>query len=99
MEKSSTELMTPAAQLSTAELELAQLIITTLDLDLRAEDISPSTPLFGDGLGLDSIDVLEVALAVSRRYGVKLRSDDEASDRIFSCLRSLNQHIQEHRTR
>lgn len=99
MDKLSTQLMSPGVQMNEAELELAQMIITTLDLDLRAEDISPEAPLFGDGLGLDSIDVLEVALAVSRRYGVKLRSDDEASERIFSCLRSLNQHIQEHRTR
>lgn len=99
MDKSSTQLMSPGVQMSEAELELAQMIITTLDLDLRAEEISPEAPLFGDGLGLDSIDVLEVALAVSRRYGVKLRSDDEASERIFSSLRSLNQHIQEHRSR
>jgi acyl carrier protein len=99
VDKSSTQLMSPGVQMNEAELELAQMIITTLDLDLRAEDIAPEAPLFGDGLGLDSIDVLEVALAVSRRYGVKLRSDDEASERIFRCLRSLNQHIQEHRTR
>lgn len=81
------------------ELELARMIVATLDLDIRPEDIAPTAPLFGEGLGLDSIDVLEVALAVSRRYGVKLRSDDEASPKIFSSLRALNQHIQEHRTR
>ncbi|TMG80628.1 MAG: acyl carrier protein [Betaproteobacteria bacterium] len=81
------------------ELELARLIVTTLDIDIRPEDIAPSAPLFGEGLGLDSIDALEIALALSRQYGVKLRSDDEASPKIFSSLRTLNQYIQEHRTR
>jgi len=85
-------------ELTTHEFELAQMIVTTLALDLRAEDIGPTAPLFGEGLGLDSIDVLEIALAVSRQYGVKLRSDDEESPRIFSSLRSLNQHVQAHRS-
>jgi len=48
-------------------------------------------------LGLDSIDILEIALAISKTYGLKLRSDDENNTKIFSSLRSLNRHIQEHR--
>ena len=76
------------------ELKLAQLIVTTLNLDTRAADIDPNAPLYGEGLGLDSIDVLEIALAISKNYGIRLRSDDDANPKIFSSLRSLNQHIQ-----
>ncbi|HET9403789.1 MAG TPA: phosphopantetheine-binding protein [Burkholderiales bacterium] len=79
------------------ELELARLIVVTLNLEVRAEDIDPEAPLYGEGLGLDSIDILELALAASKTYGVKLRSDDENNNRIFSSLRSLNRHIQQSR--
>lgn len=99
MDKSAMELALPGGQLTASELELAKMIITTLDLDLLAEEISPTMPLFGGGLELDSIDVLEIALAISQQYGVKLRSDDPATEKIFGCLRSLDEHIQENRTR
>jgi acyl carrier protein len=79
------------------ELELARLIVSALNLEVRAEDIDPEAPLYGEGLGLDSIDILELALAVSRAYGVKLRSDDENNRRIFGSLRSLNRHIRQRR--
>jgi acyl carrier protein len=79
--------------LTAEELELARLIVSTLNLDTRAEDIDPSAPLYGEGLGLDSIDILEVALAVSKAYGVKLRADDDGNRKIFGSLRSLHQHI------
>jgi acyl carrier protein len=81
------------------ELELAQLIVTTLNLETSAADIDPEAPLYREGLGLDSIDILELSLAVSKTYGVKLRADDENNTRIFKSLRSLSQHIQEHRSR
>jgi acyl carrier protein len=81
------------------ELELAQLIVTALNLDVAAGDIDPDAPLYGEGLGLDSIDILEVALVISKTYGVKVRSDDENNSRIFSSLRVLSSHIQEHRTK
>jgi acyl carrier protein len=81
------------------ELELARLIVVTLNLEVAAEDIDPGVPLYGEGLGLDSIDILEIALAASKAYGVKLRSDDENNRKIFSSLRSLSQHIQQHRAR
>jgi acyl carrier protein len=81
--------------LTAEELELARLIVSALNLELRADDIDPEAPLYGEGLGLDSIDILELALAVSRAYGVKLRSDDENNRRIFSSLRSLNRHIRQ----
>jgi acyl carrier protein len=99
MDKFPMEMARAGTALTAHEFELAQMVVTTLELELRAEDIAPTAPLFGDGLGLDSIDVLEIALAVSRQYGVKLRSDDEDSPKVFSSLRSLNQHIQAHRTR
>lgn len=79
-------------------LALAKLIVETLNLETDPATIDPYAPLFGEGLGLDSIDMLEIALAVSQTYGVKLRSDDSANDRIFSSLASLNEHIQQNRT-
>jgi acyl carrier protein len=81
------------------ELELANLMVTALNLEVSAEEIDPLAPLYAEGLGLDSIDILELSLAVSKTYGVKLRADDENNQRIFSSLRSLNAHIQAHRTR
>jgi acyl carrier protein len=79
------------------EAGLARLIVATLNLDVTAEEIDPNTPLYGEGLGLDSIDMLEIALVVSQQYGVKLRADDENNTEIFSSLRSLNAFIQAHR--
>lgn len=85
--------------MSPDELELARLIVTTLNLETTAEEVDPAAPLYGEGLGLDSIDILEIALAVSKAYGVKLRADDENNRQIFGSLRTLNQHIQQHRAR
>ena len=81
---------------TSTELELAELIVSTLNLELPAAQIDPTAPLYRDGLGLDSIDILELALAISKAYGVKVRSDDENNLKIFSSLRSLNDHIQQH---
>ncbi len=78
---------------------MAALFVQALNLELQAAEIDPSAPLYGDGLGLDSIDILEVALEVSRRYGFQLRSDDENNHRIFSSLRSLAAHVAQHRTK
>ena len=80
------------------ESELAELFVTALNLEMAAADIDPTAPLFGDGLGLDSIDILEVALEVSQRYGFQLRSDDENNQKIFQNLRSLAAHVAQHRT-
>jgi acyl carrier protein len=79
--------------------EVAALIVEALNLDLAAADIEPDAPLFGDGLGLDSIDVLEVALVISKRYGFQLRSDNEDNVRIFASLRALTAHIASQRTK
>jgi len=85
---------------STADLqrEVAQLLIESLNLEVSADQITPDAPLYGDGLGLDSIDVLEVALVVSKRYGLQLRSDSADNQHIFSSLRSLCDYIATQRT-
>lgn len=79
--------------------ELASLIVDALNLEVSAADIDADAPLFGQGLGLDSIDILEIAMMVSKRYGFALRSDDENNTQIFSSLRHLAQHIAEHRSK
>jgi len=89
---------TPAVA-SPEELELAQLIVSTLNLEVAPADIDPQAPLYGEGLGLDSIDILEIALAVSKTYGLQLRADDENNTRIFKSLSSLSEHVQRSRTR
>jgi acyl carrier protein len=87
----------PASQ-SVEEAKLADLIVKTLNLDTVASNMNPEAPLYGEGLGLDSIDILEIALAVSQTYGVKLRADDENNTAIFQSLRRLNREIQTRRT-
>lgn len=89
--------MTSPDTLTDFEREVAQFIVTTLNLEVAPEQIAPLDPLYGDGLGLDSIDVLEVALAVSKQYGFQMRSDDPDNASIFSSLRSLAAHIAKHR--
>ncbi len=77
---------------------MAQLIVESLNLeDVEPSQIDPQAPLFGEGLGLDSIDALELALAISKKYGFKLRSDDENNKQVFSSLRALARHIEQHR--
>ena len=77
--------------------EVAALLVEALNLDIAAESIDPEAPLYGEGLGLDSIDILEVALVVSQRYGFQLRSDDEENVRIFKSLASLADHVADNR--
>ncbi|MEO6145471.1 MAG: phosphopantetheine-binding protein [Sulfuriferula sp.] len=85
---------------STLELqhEVAELMIECLNLEVTADQISADAPLYGDGLGLDSIDVLEVALMVSKRYGLQLRADNADNQHIFSSLRNLADYIATQRT-
>ncbi len=91
---------TPAVSSQTEpERALAGLIVSSLQLEVAADAITPADPLFGEGLGLDSIDALELALAISRAYGFELRSDDERNQRIFASLRTLSAHVEAHRTR
>ena len=91
--------MSIAQTLTPQERELAQLIVEALNLESSADEIDPTAPLYREGLGLDSIDILEIALTISKRFGFQLQSDDADNVRIFSSLRSLNEHVQQHRTR
>lgn len=78
--------------------EVAALLVEALNLETTPQTIDPQAPLYGEGLGLDSIDILEVALVVSQRYGFQLRSDDQDNVRIFTSLASLSDHIAANRT-
>ena len=74
--------------------ELASVVVESLGLDeVDAEQIDLDEPLFGEGLGLDSLDMLELSLAIQQRYGVKLKADDPRNEVIFSSLRSLATHV------
>ena len=80
------------------EKEVADLIVEALNLeDVDASEIDPEEPLFGDGLGLDSIDALELALAITQKYSVQLKADDANVKEVFSSLRSLSAYVAEHR--
>ncbi len=81
------------------ESELAALIVSSLHLELEGSEIDPAAPLFIDGLGLDSIDALELSLAISRGYGLELKSDDARNRAIFASLRSLAAHVGQYRTK
>ncbi len=79
--------------------EIAALIVEALNLELTASQIDPDAPLYGEGLALDSIDILEIALVVSKHYGVQLRADSEGNQKIFRSLRRLAEYIAAHRTK
>jgi acyl carrier protein len=90
----------PSAQADDAlERELAALFVQSLALPIAPEDIDPKGPLYGEGLGLDSIDILEIALVLSKRYGVQLRADSQENHQIFRSLHHLAQFISQHRTK
>ncbi len=94
----STPNNTPAADAALLR-EVAELVVSSLNLETAAADIAADEPLYGDGLGLDSIDILEIALVVSKRYGLQLRADQEDNTSIFQSLRSLGNHIAQQRTK
>jgi acyl carrier protein len=81
------------------EAEVIQLLVTSLNLEVKPSDVTGDTPLYGDGLGLDSIDILEIALAVSKRYGFQMRSDDPRNVESFSSIRALSLYIAQERTK
>ncbi len=86
-----------SAQQIDLQREVAELIVEALNLDVAPADIKADDPLYGDGLGLDSIDVLEIALVVSKRYGLQLRADNDDNHRIFSSLANLTDYIAQHK--
>jgi acyl carrier protein len=87
------------SDISSLEAEVAKLIVRTLNLKVDPAQIQPEEPLFGDGLGLDSIDALELSLAISQSYGHQIRSDDPDTVAAFASLRSLCQSIDKLRTK
>lgn len=91
--------MSTTDTMNAEERDLATLIVSSLNLEIDAAEIEPEAPLYKDGLGLDSIDILEIALAISKTYGFQMRSDDSDNIKIFSSLRNLSQHIQTNRTK
>jgi acyl carrier protein len=87
------------AEQTAAQNELAILMVECLNLEsVTPEQIDPEAPLFGGDLGLDSIDALEIALAVSKHYGFQLRSDNPDNRQIFTSLSTLSEHIEQHRS-
>lgn len=88
-----------SAEEAALQLEIAELMVQALNLDVSATEIQPDEPLYGNGLGLDSIDILEVALVVSKRYGLQLKADSEDNHRIFGSLRSLTEYVAAYKTR
>jgi acyl carrier protein len=87
------------AEFDSLQAEVAKLMVSALNLDLAPEAIGADDPLYKEGLGLDSIDILELAMMVSKHYGFQLRADDQDNARIFRSLRTLTEHIALHRTR
>jgi acyl carrier protein len=81
------------------ENQLGELIVSALNLEVAPADIDPEAPLYGEGLGLDSVDILEIALEISKKYGFQLRSGDNRNIEIFRSLASLNEHVQANRTK
>lgn len=79
---------------TSAQLEMAELLVEALNLeDMSASDIDPNEPLFGEGLGLDSIDALEIALAISQKYGVQMQAEDDKVRNAFATLASLTDFV------
>ena len=81
------------------EREVAAMIVAALNLEISADEIQPEATLFEDGLGLDSIDILEISLVISKTFGIQMKAENEDNFRTFSSLRSLTSHISKHRTK
>ena len=75
---------------------MADLIVSALDLEVEPESIEPDAPLFNDGLGLDSIDALEISLEISKKYGIEIKAEDERNEHIFASLRALAAFVDKH---
>jgi acyl carrier protein len=89
---------TASADISAIIRELATLITQAINLEISPDQIDPDAPLYGDGLGLDSIDILEVALVVAKRYNLQIKAESEENHVIFSSLRNLAQYVAAHTT-
>ena len=87
------------AHFTLMERELAAIIVGALDLEMAPEDIQAGEALFGEGLGLDSIDALELSLEIAKRYGVEIKAEDERNEQIFASLGKLAAYVGQHRTK
>jgi len=85
-----------AADLNAVIRELATLITQAINLEVAPDQIDPDAPLYGEGLGLDSIDILEVALVVAKRYNLQLKAESEENHVIFASLRNLARYVVAH---
>jgi acyl carrier protein len=92
-------LTTPPIDTLALEREIAQLIVKGLNLPMQPDEIDPEAALYGEGLGIDSIDILEIALIVSKQYGIQLRADNQENTRIFRSLRHFAQYVAEQRVK
>jgi acyl carrier protein len=88
----------PTRTMSEWEAEIAAVIIEALGLDVEVEAMVPDAPLYGGALGLDSIDMLEIATVISQHYGVEIRSGDARNENIFASLRALAAHVARNRS-
>jgi acyl carrier protein len=78
--------------------EVVALIIEALNMELTPAEVDPDGPLYGEGMGLDSIDMLEISLVISKRYGFQMRSDNADNEKIFASPRALTAYIASQRT-
>jgi acyl carrier protein len=88
-----------SSAMTAAELELCEIIVKTLNLEMAASEVDPNGAIYGEGLGLDSIDILEISLVISKHYGFQLKSDDQNNKTIYQTVRSLCAHVQANRTK
>ncbi len=79
--------------------ELGRLFVDALNLEIAPDDLDPDAPIYGEGLGLDSIDILEVALLISKQYGIQLRADSQENQQIFRSLKHLAEYVAAQRTK
>lgn len=91
--------MTDTPNNDSLRAEIAAIIVAALNLEIAPAEIAPDAPLYGEGLGLDSIDILEVALVISKRFGAQLRADDKDNAKVFASLSSLADYVAAHRNK
>jgi len=87
------------SSMTAMEMEVATLMVRALNLEVLASEIVPEDALFYEGLGLDSIDALELAMEISKIYGFEMRAEDEQNQQIFASLRALTGFIESNRTK